>query len=109
MVNGCGQVPFKADQLMSRHLRLGLTSKLTASSFAPVQLIFKRKLPMKSFFRAFALTSLVCVVSTSAMAMVAAPGPEIGDGVVGTAVAALALLAFVVVPRLKRSRQSKEG
>jgi multisubunit Na+/H+ antiporter MnhF subunit len=63
---------------------------------------------MKSFFRALTLTSIVCAVSTSAMAAVAAPGPEIGDGVVGAAVLTLALLAFVIPARLKRSRQSKE-
>ena len=63
---------------------------------------------MMSFFRALTLSSIVCEVSTSAMAVpVAAPGPEIGDGVVGAAVAAVALLAFVMLPRLKRSRQSK--
>lgn len=65
---------------------------------------------MKSFFRALTLSSIVCAVSGSAMASivpVAAPGPEIGDGVVGAAIAAVALLAFVLYPRLKASRQSK--
>ena len=61
-----------------------------------------------SFFRALTPSSIVCVVSTSAMAVpAAAPGPEIGDGVVGAVVAAVAVLAFVVLPRLTRSRQSK--
>jgi hypothetical protein len=63
---------------------------------------------MKSFFRALTLTSIVCAVSGSAMASLAAPGPEIGDGVVGGAVAAVAFLALVLYPLLKRSRQSKE-
>ena len=59
---------------------------------------------MKSFFGSLMLTSM----ASSAMASpVAAPGPEIGDGVAGIAVATVALLAFVMLPRLKRRRQSK--
>jgi hypothetical protein len=88
---------------------LRLTNKLTDSSFSSKLAIkLKRKSPMRSFLRALTLTSIVCAVSTSAMAAVAAPGPEIGDGVVGTAVVTLVLLAFVMLGRLKRSRQSKE-
>jgi hypothetical protein len=64
---------------------------------------------MSPFVRALALTSVFCAISSSAMAVaVAAPGPEIGDGVVGVAIAATALLAFVMVARFKRLRQSKE-
>ena len=64
---------------------------------------------MKSFFRALILTAIASTVSGSAMArIVGAPGPEIGDGVVGAAIAAVALLAFVLYPRLKKARQSKE-
>jgi membrane-bound ClpP family serine protease len=64
---------------------------------------------MKSFFRALSLTSVVCTISGSAMAVPrGAPGPEIGEGLVGAAIATVALLVFVLYPRLKRSRQSKE-
>jgi hypothetical protein len=64
---------------------------------------------MQSFFRALTLTGIVCAVSGSAMAVpVTAPGPEIGDGVVGAAIATVALLAFVLYPRLKSLRRSKE-
>jgi hypothetical protein len=60
---------------------------------------------MKSFFGSLMLTS----VTSSAMATaVAAPGPEIGDGVVGIAVATVAVLALVMLPRFKRMRQSKQ-
>ncbi len=64
---------------------------------------------MKSFFRTLALAAIVCAVSGSVMAApVAAPGPEIGEGAIGAAVAMVVLLAFVMLPRLKRLRQSKE-
>jgi len=54
------------------------------------------------------LTLIVCSISWSAMAVpVAAPGPEIGDGLVGIAIAAVALLAFVLYPRLQQWRHSK--
>lgn len=59
---------------------------------------------MKSLFRTLALTGIVCGVSGSAMAVVSAPGPEIGDGAVGVFVAAVALLAVILYPRLRRSR-----
>jgi multisubunit Na+/H+ antiporter MnhF subunit len=61
---------------------------------------------MKSLFQTLTLTSIVCAVSGSAMALVAAPGPEIGDGVVGVAIATVALVALVLYPRFKKSRQS---
>jgi hypothetical protein len=62
---------------------------------------------MKSFFRTLTLTGIVWATSASATP-VGAPSPEIGDGVVGAAVAIVALLVFVMLPRLKRLRQSKE-
>jgi hypothetical protein len=62
---------------------------------------------MSFFLRTLALGSVVCAASQSAMATpVPAPGPEIGDGIVGAAVAAVALLAFVLLPQLKRSLQA---
>jgi hypothetical protein len=70
---------------------------------------------MPSFFRALTLTGIVCAVAGSAMAQVpdpppvTAPGLEIGDGVVGAAVATVVLLGFVLLPRLKRLLQSKQG
>jgi hypothetical protein len=64
---------------------------------------------MTSFFRTVSLTAMVCAVSGSVMAApVTAPGPEIGEGAIGAAVAMVVLLAFVMLPRLKRLRQSKE-
>lgn len=58
---------------------------------------------MKSFFRTLALTAIVGAVSGSVIAApVAAPGPEIGEGAIGAAVAMVVLLAFVILPRLKR-------
>ena len=71
---------------------------------------------MKSFFRTLTLTSIICAVSEIAFAQGtrtpipgprAAPGPEIGDGLVGAAIAAVALLAFVLYPRLQQWRHSK--
>ncbi len=64
---------------------------------------------MSSLFRTLTLTGIICAVSEVASATVAAPGPEIGDGVVGVAVAIAALLAFVMFPRIKRLLQSKAG
>lgn len=55
-----------------------------------------------------ALVGVSCIFSSSAMALVAAPGPEIGDGVAGGAAAALALLAIMILPGLKASRHSKD-
>jgi hypothetical protein len=63
---------------------------------------------VKSYIRVLSLSSIICAVSGSAMATPAAPGPEIGDGAVGLAVATLALLGFVMFPRLKRLLHSKE-
>jgi hypothetical protein len=37
-----------------------------------------------------------------------APGPEIGDGLVGIAIATVVILAFVLYPRLKLWRRSKQ-
>jgi hypothetical protein len=68
---------------------------------------------MKLFFRTLTLTSIICTVSEFALAQTTnypvpstrgAPGPEIGDGAVGIAIATVVLLAFVLYPRLKRSR-----
>jgi len=62
---------------------------------------------MKPFLPTLSLTAIVCAVSGSVMAApVSAPGPEIGEGAIGAAVAAVVLLAFVMLPRLKRLRQS---
>jgi len=64
---------------------------------------------MKSFFRTLTFIGIVCAISGAATATpVGAPGPEIGEGVVGAAVAIAALLTFVMLPRLKRLRQSKD-
>jgi hypothetical protein len=62
---------------------------------------------MKSLFQAVTLTSVVCALSGPAMAVpVSAPGPEIGYGAVGVAVASVGLLALVLYPRFKKPRQS---
>jgi hypothetical protein len=63
---------------------------------------------MKSLFQAVTLTSVVCAISGPALAVppLPAPGPEIGDGAAGVAVAAVALLSLVLYPRFKRWRQS---
>jgi hypothetical protein len=70
---------------------------------------------MKSVFRALTLTSIICSVPqfayastcTTALACRGAPGPEIGDGVVGFAVAAVILFAVLMLPRIKRLLQTK--
>jgi ACR3 family arsenite efflux pump ArsB len=68
---------------------------------------------MKLFSRSLTLTSIVCVVcglgvGGAARATVrAAPGPEIGDGVIGVAVAVAVLLAVVMLPRITRLLRSK--
>ena len=63
---------------------------------------------MTPFLRALTLTSIFCVASQSAMALaVVAPGPEIGDGVVGVAVATVSLFGFIMFRRLKKSQQAK--
>ena len=71
-------------------------------------------LSMKSFCRTLTLTSIICAVSEIGLAQAtpipgprAAPGPEIGDGLVGVAIAAVVLLAFVLYPRLQQWRHSK--
>ena len=62
---------------------------------------------MKSLFRTLTLAGIACTVSGYAMAtQVAAPGPEIGDGVIGIVIAAVALVTLVLYPRFKKSRQS---
>jgi hypothetical protein len=72
-------------------------------------LVFEMEIFMKLFFRALGLTSIVSTISGSAMAAPrGAPSPEIGEGLVGAVIATVALLVFVLYPRLKRSRQSKE-
>jgi hypothetical protein len=73
---------------------------------------------MKLVFRALALTSIICSVSEFAYAASSplpctacgirgAPGPEIGDGVVGFAAAAVILFAVLMLPRIKRLVQTK--
>jgi hypothetical protein len=69
---------------------------------------------MKSVFQALALTSLICSVSEfayaappcAACAIRGAPGPEIGDGVAGFAVAGVILFTFLMMPRIKRLLQA---
>ena len=56
---------------------------------------------------AFILAPLVFSISGPAMATVAAPSPEIGDGMAGFAVATVALLGFVLYPRLKRMMKAR--
>ena len=62
-----------------------------------------------SLFRTLSLTAVVCAIAGSAVAApLAAPGPEIGEGMIGAAAAMVALLAFVILPRLKGQRQVKQ-
>jgi hypothetical protein len=62
-----------------------------------------------SLFRTLSLTAVVCAIAGSAVAApLAAPGPEIGEGMIGAAAAMVALLAFVIFPRLKGLRQVKQ-
>ena len=62
-----------------------------------------------SLFRTLSLTAVVCAIAGSAVAApLAAPGPEIGEGMIGAAAAMVALLAFVILPRLKGLRQVKQ-
>jgi hypothetical protein len=66
-------------------------------------------------FRALALTSIICWVPEfayatppcSACGIRGAPSPDIGDGAVGFAVAAVILFTFLMLPRIKRLLQSK--
>lgn len=62
---------------------------------------------MKSVFKILALTAISLSPTASAMATVAAPAPEIGDGMVGAIVAVASMLAVVLYPRLKKSWQPK--
>jgi hypothetical protein len=57
---------------------------------------------MRTTLQATVLTSLCFIFPGSAMALVAAPGPEIGDGAVGSAVAAAALLAITTLRFFRR-------
>ena len=60
---------------------------------------------MQSYFRTLSLITVGSMFSGSAMAVpVAAPAPEIGDGMTGAIVGMIVLLAVVLYPRLKRSR-----
>jgi hypothetical protein len=67
------------------------------------------------FFRALTLTSIICSVpelahavpTCAACGIRGAPGPEIGDGVVGFAVAAVILFTVLMLPRIKRLLNSK--
>jgi hypothetical protein len=45
----------------------------------------------------------------SACGILHAPGPEIGDGVVGFAVAATVVLGLLMLPRIKRLFQTKSA
>ena len=64
---------------------------------------------MKSLFRTLSLTAVICAIARSAVAApLAAPGPEIGEGLIGAAAAMAVLLAVVILPRLKGLRQVKE-
>jgi hypothetical protein len=64
---------------------------------------------MKSLFRTLSLTALISVIARSAVAApLAAPGPEIGEGIIGAAAAAVVLLAIVIIPRLKGLRRVTE-
>jgi hypothetical protein len=66
-------------------------------------------LAMQSFGRVLSLSTVLCAISESAMAVpAAAPAPEIGNGIVGGAAATLVLM-FVFLPRLRRLLSSKEG
>jgi len=48
---------------------------------------------------------MVCLTYWYDMAVpVAAPGPEIGDGMIGAIVTVVALMVVVLYPRLNRSR-----
>ena len=69
--------------------------------------------------RALALTSIVCWLpgfayagpvrpcTTAACGIHHAPSPEIGDGLVGFAVAAVILFACLMLPRVKMLLQAK--
>jgi hypothetical protein len=64
---------------------------------------------MKLFFRVVVVSGLASSTISSVFAgggggPVGAPAPEIGDGVIGAIVAAIAMLALVVLPRFRKSR-----
>jgi hypothetical protein len=67
---------------------------------------------MNAMLRAFTFASVVCSLTEFAHAAPAprsAPGPEIGDGMVGFAVAAVTLLTVLMVPRIKTFLQAKRA
>ncbi len=74
---------------------------------------------MKSAFGTLTLTGIICLVSEFAYAVTltpcstcgvkGAPGPEIGDGVVGFGVAAAILFTVTMLPRIKRLLQNKSA
>ncbi|MEI9923613.1 MAG: hypothetical protein WDN50_08950 [Bradyrhizobium sp.] len=65
---------------------------------------------MNSMFRTFAFASVVCSLTEFAHAAPrSAPGPEIGDGMVGFTVAAVTLLTVLIAPRIKTFLQAKRA
>jgi hypothetical protein len=63
---------------------------------------------MKSLSRTLSIAAVICAIAGSAVAApLAAPGPEIGEGLIGAAAAMVVLLAVVILPRLKGLRQVK--
>lgn len=75
-----------------------------------------REIDVKSVLRALTLISTICAVPEFAHAAVSpcavctlpAPIPEIGDGVVGFAVAAVILFTVLMLPRIKRLLQTSD-
>ncbi len=75
---------------------------------------------MKSVVRSLTLAGIICSVAelayatpirtpciTGACKVRGAPGPEIGDGMVGFAVAAALLFTVLMIPRIKGLLQTK--
>jgi hypothetical protein len=70
---------------------------------------------VKSVFWALSITGTICFVpelvhatpTCSACGLLHAPSPQIGDGVVGFAVAAVILFTVLMLPRIKRMLQNK--
>ena|SRR6266480_6143834 len=83
---------------------IGLTDKLIVFNIQLKSILISWRCVLRSF-RTLSLTLIACLTSWSAMAVpVAAPGPEIGDGMIGAIVAVVALMVVVLYPRLNRSR-----